>query len=47
MQNAKHARESALKDDDQIAFENGTSFEEACSYSKALDWYAEVKPTGC
>lgn len=39
-------RASRIKDDDQIAFENGTSFEEACSYPKALDWYAEVKPTG-
>lgn len=39
-------RTSRVKDDDQIAFENGTSFEEACSYQKALDWYAEVKPTG-
>lgn len=39
-------RTSRIKDDDQIAFENGTSFEEACSYLKALDWYAEVKPTG-
>lgn len=39
-------RTSRVKDDDQIAFENGTSFEEACSYPKALDWYAEVKPTG-
>jgi hypothetical protein len=39
-------RTSRAKDDDQIAFENGTSFEEACSHSKALDWYAEVKPTG-
>ena len=39
-------RTSRIKDDDQIAFENGTSFEEACSYPKALDWYAEVKPTG-
>lgn len=39
-------RTSRAKDDDQIAFENGTSFEEACSYPKALDWYAEVKPTG-
>jgi hypothetical protein len=46
MQTAKHSRESAVKGDDQIAFENGTSFEEACSYQKALDWYAEVKPTG-
>ena len=39
-------RTSRVKDDDEIAFENGTSFEEACSYRKALDWYAEVKPTG-
>lgn len=39
-------RTSRIKDDDQIAFENATSFEEACSYPKALDWYAEVKPTG-
>ena len=39
-------RTSRVKDDDQIAFENGTSFEEACSYQKALDWYAEVKPAG-
>jgi hypothetical protein len=39
-------RTSRAKDDDQIAFENGSSFEEACSYHKALDWYAEVKPTG-
>ncbi len=46
MQTAKHSRESAFKGDDQIAFDNGTSFEEACSYQKALDWYAEVKPTG-
>lgn len=40
-------RTSRVKDEDQIAFENGTSFEEVCSYPKALDWYAEVKPTGC
>lgn len=46
MHATKHPRESAAKSDDQIAFENGTSFEEACSYPKALDWYAEVKPTG-
>jgi len=39
-------RTSRAKDDDQIAFENGTAFEEACSYHKALEWYAEVKPTG-
>lgn len=39
-------RTSRAKDDDQTAFENGSSFEEACSYQKALDWYAEVKPTG-
>ena len=39
-------RTPRIKDDDQIAFENGTSFEEACSYPKALEWYAEVKPTG-
>ena len=42
----KLPRESSAKGDDQIAFENGTSFEEACAYQKALDWYAEVKPTG-
>ena len=46
MQTAKHPRESAAKGDDQIAFENATALEEACSYLKALDWYAEVKPTG-
>ncbi|MBE7496236.1 MAG: hypothetical protein HS117_14935 [Verrucomicrobiaceae bacterium] len=39
-------RTSRVKDDDQTAFENGTSFEEARSYPKALDSYAEVKPTG-
>ena len=46
MQTAKHSSESAAKGDDQIAFENATALEEACSYLKALDWYAEVKPTG-
>lgn len=46
MQIAKHSRESAAKGDDQIAFENATALEEASSYQKALDWYAEVKPTG-
>jgi|UniRef100_UPI003782EF04 hypothetical protein len=46
MQTTKHSRESAVKGDDQIAFENATALEEACSYQKALDWYAEVKPTG-
>lgn len=34
-------RTSRVKDDDQIAFENGTSFEEANSYTKALDCEAE------
>lgn len=42
MQAAKQSRESAAKDDDQIAFENATALEEACSYLKALEWYAEV-----
>lgn len=34
------------KDDDQIAFENGSSCEHACRYQPALDWFAEVKPSG-
>jgi len=46
MHAAKHSRESAVKDDDQIALDNANSFEEVCSYQKALEWYAEVKPTG-
>jgi hypothetical protein len=46
MHAAKHSRESAAKGDDQIAFENATALEEACRHQQALDWYAEVKPTG-
>lgn len=46
MQAAKQSRESAAKDDDQIAFENGTALEETFSYQKALEWYAEVKSMG-
>lgn len=34
------------KDDDQIAFENGSSCEHACRYQSTLDWFAEVKPSG-
>ncbi len=39
-------RTTRVKDDDQIALENAASFEEVRSYPKALEWYAEVKPTG-
>lgn len=46
MNDATHSRQSAAKSDDQIAFENGTSFKEARSYQKALEWFADVKPTG-
>ena len=46
MHAAKHPRESAAKSDDQIAFENAVALEEACRYQQALEWYAEVKPTG-
>ena len=46
MHAAKHSRESAAKGDDQIAFENGTSCLEVGRYQSALEWYAEVKPTG-
>lgn len=46
MQTAKHSRESAAKGDDQIAFENGISCLEVGRHQTALEWYAEVKPTG-
>lgn len=46
MQTAKHSRESAAKGDDQIAFENGISFQNAGRHVTALEWYADVKPTG-
>jgi hypothetical protein len=46
IQNAKKSPESAVKGDDQIALENGISFEEACSRQKALHWYLQVKPKG-
>ena len=46
MHTAKHSRESAAKGDDQIAFENGTSCLEVGRHQAALEWYAEVKPTG-
>jgi hypothetical protein len=46
MHAAKHSRESAVKDDDQIAFENASSCEEVGRQKSALEWYAEVKQTG-
>lgn len=46
MPTAPNFREAAAKGDDQIAYENGLSFEEVRSCQKALEWYAEVKPTG-
>ena len=42
----KHHRESTAKGDDQIAFENGISFQNAGRHVTALEWYADVKPTG-
>ncbi len=36
----------AARDDDQIAYENGYSCECAGRYDHAMNWYAEVKPTG-
>ena len=42
----KHHREPAAKGDDQIAFENGISFQNAGRHVTALEWYADVKPTG-
>ncbi len=43
---AQYHRESAAKGDDQIAFENGISFQNAGRHAPALEWYADVKPTG-
>ena len=45
MSTATYPRESAAKDDDQIAYENAVSCEEVGRYQSALEWYAEVKPT--
>ena len=39
-------RESAAKSDDQIAYENAVSCEEVGRHQSALEWHAEVKPTG-
>ncbi|WP_395715809.1 hypothetical protein [Prosthecobacter sp.] len=46
MNDAKHTRESAAKSDDQIALENGISFQNAGRLVTALEWFADVKPTG-
>jgi len=43
---APYSRESAAKGDDQIAYENAVSCEEVGRHQSALEWYAEVKPTG-
>lgn len=46
MSTAPYTRESAAKGDDQIAYENAVSCEEVGRHQSALEWYAEVKPTG-
>jgi hypothetical protein len=46
MSTAPYFRESDAKDDDQIASENAVSSEEVGRLQTALEWYAEVKPTG-
>ena len=46
MSTAPYTRESTAKGDDQIAYENAVSCEEVGRHQSALEWYAEVKPTG-
>jgi hypothetical protein len=46
MPTAHYLRESAAKGDDQIAYENAVSCEEVGRHQSALEWYAEVPPTG-
>ena len=46
MPTAHYPRESTAKGDDQVAYENAVSCEEVGRHQSALEWYAEVKPTG-